>query len=78
MFDLNALARWILLAGVALILIGGLLWIFGRLDLPIGRLPGDIRFQRGSFSCFIPLASSILLSLILTLVLNLIIRFLNR
>ena len=78
MFDLNTLARWLLIAGAALIVIGALLWVFGRLDLPIGRLPGDIQFQRGNFSCFIPLASSIILSLILTLVLNLIIRLLNR
>jgi len=41
-------------------------------------LPGDIRIQRGNFSCFIPLASSLLISLILSVVLSLIIRFLNR
>jgi len=76
--DINALARWILLAGAALLLIGGALWLAGRFDLPLGRLPGDIRFQRGNFSCFVPIASSIILSLLLTLLLNLIIRFLNR
>jgi hypothetical protein len=78
MFDINALARWILLAGAVLILVGAVLWVFGRFDLPIGRLPGDIRIQRGNFSCFIPLASSLLISLILSVVLSLIIRFLNR
>jgi hypothetical protein len=78
MLDLNTIARWILLAGALLLLVGAALWVIGRLDLPIGRLPGDIQFQRGNFSCFIPLASSIVISLILTLLLNIIIRLLNR
>jgi len=78
MIDINTIARWIMVAGAVLLLAGGVLWLLGRLDLPIGRLPGDIQIQRGNFSCFIPLASSIIVSLILTLVLNLIIRLLNR
>ena len=78
MFDINALARWILLAGALLILVGAVLWLLGRFDLPIGRLPGDIRIQRGNFSCFFPLASSLLISLILSVILSLLIRFLNR
>ncbi|MEJ2010831.1 MAG: DUF2905 domain-containing protein [Anaerolineales bacterium] len=78
MFDINTIARWILLTGAVLLLVGAALWVIGRLDLPIGHLPGDIQFQRGNFSCFIPLASSIVISLLLTLILNLVIRFLNR
>lgn len=72
--DLTTLARWLVLAGLVLAGIGGLLWVFSRLGVPFGRLPGDFRFQAGGFTCFIPLASSILLSLLLTLILNLIAR----
>jgi len=72
--DLTTLARWLVLAGLVLAGIGGLLWVFSRLGVPLGRLPGDFRFQSGGFTCFIPLASSILLSLLLTLILNLIAR----
>jgi len=72
--DLTTLARWLVLAGLILAGIGGLLSVFGRLGLPLGRLPGDFRFQSGSFTCFIPVASSILLSVLLTLILNLIAR----
>ena len=54
--------------------VGGLFWVVSRLGLPLGRLPGDFRFQAGGITCFLPLASSILLSLLLTLVLNLIAR----
>lgn len=74
MLDLTTLARWLVLAGLVLTGIGGLIWIFSRLGFPLGSLPGDIRFQSGNFTCFIPLVSSILLSILLTLILNLISR----
>lgn len=76
--DLSSIARWVILAGVLIILIGIGLWLAGRFDLPLGRLPGDIHIERGGFSCFIPLATSIILSLLLTLALNILLRFLNR
>ena len=76
--DLSTFARWVILAGVVIIIIGISLWLAGRFDLPLGRLPGDIRIERGGFSCFIPLATSIILSLLLTVALNILLRFLNR
>ena len=33
----------------------------------LGRLPGDIVYRRGGFTFYLPLATSILLSLLLTL-----------
>lgn len=67
-----------MVAGAGVILLGGGLWLAGRLGLPLGRLPGDIRLQFGSVTCVFPLASSILLSLLLTVGLNLLGRFLNK
>jgi hypothetical protein len=76
--DLSSIARWVILTGVLIIIIGIGLWLAGRFDLPLGRLPGDIHIERNGFSCFIPLATSIILSLLLTLALNILLRFLNR
>ena len=76
--DLSSIARWVILAGVAIIIVGIGLWLAGRFDLPLGRVPGDIHIEKGGFSCFIPLATSIILSLLLTLALNILLRFLNR
>jgi hypothetical protein len=39
------------------------------LGVPLGRLPGDFYVKRGSFSFYVPLATSIILSILLTLVL---------
>lgn len=76
--DMVPVARFIILTGVVLILIGGLVYLVGRLGLPLGRLPGDIRIEREGFTCFFPLATMILLSVLLTILLNVIVRFLNR
>ncbi len=77
MADLQAIARWVFLAGLLLVVLGAILWLLAGSGIPLGRLPGDFHFERAGFSCFIPLASSILISIVLTLVLNLIIRALK-
>jgi hypothetical protein len=76
--DLSTIGRWLFFLGLGLTLLGGLLWAANRLGLPLGQLPGDIRIQRGSFTCFVPLASSILISLLLTLIANLLVRWLGK
>jgi hypothetical protein len=83
MSDWNQIGRLLLLLGLGLALMGGLLMLGTRLinsgHLPwLGQLPGDIRVERKGFSCYFPLATSILVSLILTLLLNLIVRILRR
>lgn len=70
--------RILMILAAVLFVVGGLLYMAGRLDLPLGKLPGDIRIERENFTCMFPLASSILISLLLTVVLNLVIRFLNK
>jgi len=46
-------------AGVLVILAGRVPWL--------GRLPGDISVQRGNWTFYFPLATSILISVVLTL-----------
>lgn len=70
MGDLGQLGRILLLGGATLALVGVALLALARL-LPGGRLPGDLVFTRGSFTCVVPLLTSLLLSLLLTLLLNL-------
>ena len=72
------LARWLVIGGIILILIGGGVYLAGRMGIPFGRLPGDIRIERGNGSFYFPIVSSIVLSILLTVILNLIIRFLNK
>ena len=46
---------------IARMLVGRVPWL--------GRLPGDIHIQRGGWTFYFPLATSLLLSLVLTLIL---------
>jgi hypothetical protein len=76
--DPNSLSRWLIVVGLALAAAGAIVWLLGRSGISLGRLPGDLRFSVGSGSCFLPLATSLILSLVLTLLLNLILRLLHK
>ena len=71
------LGKWLLVAGLGLALLGGVMWLLGRIPF-FGNLPGDMRVQTQNFSCFFPLASMIVLSILATIVLNIIIRMINK
>jgi len=61
--------RLLLVFGVLLVVIGGALMLFGRF-----HLPGDLTFHSGSTTVYIPLATSIVLSIVATILLNLVFR----
>ena len=52
-----------------LLVVGLLLILAGKVNLPIGRLPGDIVLRGKNTTFYFPLMTSIVLSVILTLVL---------
>lgn len=58
--------------GVVMLLLGGILLLAGSLSgkVPwLGRLPGDIYIERGGWSVYVPLGTSLLISVVLTLIL---------
>jgi len=61
--------RILLVFGVLLVIIGGALMLFGRF-----HLPGDFTFRSGNVTVYIPVATSVILSVLLTIVLNLVFR----
>ena len=61
--------RLLLILGIVLAVIGGALLLFGRF-----HLPGDFTFRSGNAVFYIPLATSIILSIVATVVLNLVLR----
>lgn len=74
----GSFSRYILTAGVILLLIGGIVYLFEKAGLRFGSLPGDIRIERGNATCVVALGASILLSVLLTLLLNLAARWLSK
>jgi hypothetical protein len=72
---MERLGIMLLVFAAVLALVGVMLLVGGRLGL--GSLPGDLRFEGEGYSCVVPIASSIIISLLLTLVLNVIARLLK-
>ena len=68
------MAKWLIILGALLLVIGAALqfapWLVGW----FGKLPGDIRVETESMKVFVPITSMLLVSLVLTLLLS----FLNR
>jgi uncharacterized protein HemY len=72
---MNELGKALLALGLLLAIIGALVLLAVRIGLPLGRLPGDISFKGKNFSVYIPLATSILISIVLSVLLYIISRF---
>ena len=66
------MSRFLIILGVVLLILG-LLWpVLQKIGL--GRLPGDIVIERETFRVFIPITTSLVVSIVLSLIL----WFLNR
>jgi hypothetical protein len=75
---MESLARYLMLGGLILFLLGGGLYLATKFGLPLGRLPGDIRIEGENGSFYFPVTTSILVSVVLTIVLNVIVRLLKK
>jgi membrane protein implicated in regulation of membrane protease activity len=64
------LGKLLVVFGVLLVLAGLVLMLVGRVPW-LGRLPGDIYVQRGNWTFYFPLATSIIVSVVLSLLLYL-------
>ncbi len=68
------LGRMLVLIGGLLLVAGLILILAGKVNLPIGRLPGDLIYRGKHTTFYFPLMTSIILSIILSVVLY----FVNR
>jgi hypothetical protein len=53
----------LVIIGFIVVAIGAAIWM----GVPLGRLPGDIAWRRDGFTFYLPITTSILVSLVLTL-----------
>ena len=66
---------FIVVAGILIVVLGVLVWAGGLSWF--GRLPGDIRIERGNVRIYIPLLSMLLISVVATILLS-VVRYLFR
>lgn len=62
------LGKILILLGGALVVVGLILVLAPKIPF-IGKLPGDIHIKRDNFEIYIPLATSVLLSILVSAVL---------
>jgi membrane protein implicated in regulation of membrane protease activity len=60
------IGKALIIVGLLIALAGLILTVVGRIPW-LGRLPGDIYIQRGNWSFYFPLATSLVLSVVLSL-----------
>jgi uncharacterized membrane-anchored protein YitT (DUF2179 family) len=68
--------KYLMLFGAVVVVIGIIVYFLGDRLHWIGRLPGDIRMEKGNTRFYFPITTMILFSLLLTIILNLVRRFL--
>jgi hypothetical protein len=69
--------KWIILAGLAIVLAGIVVYFFSDKLRWLGHLPGDIRMEKENVRFYFPVTTMILVSLILSLGLYIIRKFLG-
>jgi len=72
---MSDLGRLLIYLGRLLVIVGLVVVGLSRLNVPLGRLPGDMSWRGRNWSISFPLATSVLLSVILSLILWAISRF---
>jgi len=60
------LGKLLVFLGGTVVVVGVVLILFGRTNLPLGRLPGDIVYRGKNTIFYFPLATSIVISVVLS------------
>ncbi|MCS6991562.1 MAG: DUF2905 domain-containing protein [Chitinophagales bacterium] len=63
----QTLGKWLIVAGLLLVVVGGIIYLLGNKFGWLGRLPGDIVIKKENFTFYFPITTMLLLSAVLTL-----------
>jgi hypothetical protein len=69
------LGKLLVFFGVILVAAGIVVMLLGRMNLPLGRLPGDFLYRGKNTTVYFPLATSVLVSVVLSILLYLVSRW---
>ena len=67
--------KYILIAGIFIVIAGILIYFFHDYFKWIGRLPGDIRIEKENFRFYFPIVTMILFSILITIIISIFKRF---
>jgi hypothetical protein len=66
---MRELGKFVVIIGIMITLVGLVVWS-GLAPKWLGRLPGDIRIERGNSAFYFPIVTCIVLSILLSLLLS--------
>lgn len=66
--------KWLIIAGTLIVLAGAVVYFWGDKLNWLGRLPGDIHYEKENFSFYFPVTTMIILSIVLSLLFTLFAR----
>ena len=69
--------KFIIAAGLIIVLVGVIIYFFGDKLTWIGRLPGDIRIEKENFKLYFPITTMLIISILLNVLIWLFKKFLN-
>lgn len=72
---MNQLGRTLIFFGLMIAAVGLILIVAGKLNIPFGKLPGDITYHKKGLTVFAPFGTMIIVSVVLTLILNIFSRW---
>jgi hypothetical protein len=72
---MTEIGKLLVLFGVVLVVAGLGLMLLGRMNIPLGRLPGDFLYRGKNTTVYFPLATSVVVSVVLSIVLYLVSRW---
>ena len=76
-YDMDQQAgKYIIVAGIFIVVAGILIFFFHDYFKWFGKLPGDIRIEKGNFRFYFPVVTFIIISIVLTIIINIVKRLL--
>ncbi len=67
--------KWIIIAGIIIVIAGILIYFFYDKLNWLGKLPGDIRIEKDNFRFYFPLTTMILISVVLSILISIFKKF---
>lgn len=72
---MSSFGKLLIGAGGLLIVVGIIVLVAGRFNVPLGRLPGDISYRGKNTAVYFPITTCIVLSVLLSFILWIVNRF---
>ncbi len=71
------LGKLLVIFGAMLAVVGVAVMLLGRMHIPLGRLPGDFMYRGKHTTVYLPLATSLVVSVVLSILLYAVSRWLG-